>query len=85
MPLQIYNSLTDQKEPFNPVHEGPKRHFMFVAPQFTATAISGTQKPMSVLIILRYLRFCGLKTLYVQNITDVGHLMGDADEGEDKL
>lgn len=36
-------------------------------------------------LILRYLRFLGYKVRYVQNITDVGHLVGDGDEGEDKL
>ena len=35
-------------------------------------------------VIVRYLRFLGYRVLYVQNITDVGHLTDDADEGEDK-
>lgn len=36
-------------------------------------------------VVLRYLRFLEYKVKYVQNITDVGHLVGDGDEGEDKL
>jgi cysteinyl-tRNA synthetase len=36
-------------------------------------------------VVVRYLRYTGLDVLYVQNITDVGHLVDDADEGEDKI
>ena len=36
-------------------------------------------------IVFRYLQYLGYKVRYVRNITDVGHLVGDADEGEDKI
>jgi cysteinyl-tRNA synthetase len=36
-------------------------------------------------VIVRYLRYLGYKVTYIQNITDVGHLLGDTDEGEDRL
>ena len=85
MPLQIYNSLTDQKEPFNPVHEGQASLYVCGPTVYSDSHLGHAKAYVSFDVILRYLRFCGLKTLYVQNITDVGHLMGDADEGEDKL
>jgi len=85
MPLQIYNSLSDQKEPFNPVHEGQASLYVCGPTVYSDSHLGHAKAYVSFDVILRYLRFCGLKTLYVQNITDVGHLMGDADEGEDKL
>ena len=85
MPLQIYNTLTGQKEPFKPVHEGRTSLYVCGPTVYSDSHLGHAKTYVSFDIILRYLRYCGFKTFYVQNITDVGHLLGDDDEGEDKL
>ncbi|GIT09523.1 MAG: hypothetical protein CM1200mP30_31530 [Pseudomonadota bacterium] len=85
MPLQIYNSLSGKKEVFNPVNEGQASLYVCGPTVYGDSHLGHAKAYVSFDIILRYLRYCGLKTFYVQNITDVGHLIGDGDEGEDKL
>ena len=83
--LQIYNTLSRQKEIFKPLHEG--RVGMYVCgPTVYGDAHLGHARPAITFDILRrYLTFLGYKVRYVRNITDVGHLEHDADEGEDKV
>ena len=85
MSLRLHNSLSDQKEDFVPLREG--RVTLYVCGQtFYNDSLLGHAKTyLSFDVILRYLKYRGFSTFYVQNITDVGHLMGDADEGEDKM
>ena len=83
--LLIYNSLsrTTQKfEPINPPYVG-----MYVCgPTVYGPAHLGHARPAVTFdLIFRYLRYLGYKVRYVRNITDVGHLEQDADEGEDKI
>ena len=83
--LQVFNTLTRQKEffePLNPPHVG-----MYVCgPTVYGDAHLGHARPAVTFdMIYRYLNFLGYKTRYVRNITDVGHLENDADEGEDKV
>ena len=68
MSLQIYNSLFDQKEPFNPVHEGQASLYVCGPTVYSDSHLGHAKAYVSFDVILRYLRFCGLKTLYVQNI-----------------
>ena len=83
--LQIYNTLSRQKEYFRPLHEG--RVGMYVCgPTVYGDAHLGHARPAITFDLLyRYLMFLGYKVRYVRNITDVGHLEHDADEGEDKI
>lgn len=83
--LQVYNTLSRKKEPFEPLN--PPHVGMYVCgPTVYGDAHLGHAKSyVSFDVILRYLRYLGYKVRYVQNITDVGHLVGDAEEGEDKL
>ncbi len=83
--LFIYNSLTRRKEPFKPIHEG--RVGMYVCgPTVYGDAHLGHARPAITFdILFRYLQSLGYKVRYVRNITDVGHLEHDADEGEDKI
>ncbi|HEY3876087.1 MAG TPA: cysteine--tRNA ligase [Candidatus Kapabacteria bacterium] len=87
MPLQIYNTLSRRKEIFESVH--PDRiGVYFCGPTVYGDAHVGHAKAyITADIVNRYLRFRfpEKKVTYVQNITDVGHLTDDADEGEDKL
>ena len=85
MPLQIYNTLSGKKESFNPVREGQASLYVCGPTVYCDSHLGHAKSYVSFDIILRYLRYCGYKTFYVQNITDVGHLMGDDDDGEDKL
>ena len=83
--LLIYNTLTRKKEAFksiNPGHVG-----MYVCgPTVYGDAHLGHARPAITFDILyRYLQHIGYKVRYVRNITDVGHLEHDADEGEDKI
>ncbi|MCQ2246879.1 MAG: cysteine--tRNA ligase [Bacteroidaceae bacterium] len=83
--LLIYNTLTRQKELFKPLHEG--RVGMYVCgPTVYGDAHLGHARPAITFdLLFRYLQKLGYKVRYVRNITDVGHLEHDADEGEDKI
>jgi len=82
MTLKVYNSLTRQKEEFVPLHKG--RVGMYVCgPTVYEDAHLGHGKTyVNFDTIVRYLRYLGYKVRYVQNITDVGHLL---DSGEDRI
>lgn len=83
--LVIYNSMSRNKETFVPVHEG--RVGMYVCgPTVYGDGHLGHARPAITFdILFRYLTYLGYKVRYVRNITDVGHLEHDADEGEDKI
>ncbi len=83
--LSIYNSLTRQKEVFEPLH--PPFAGMYVCgPTVYSNAHLGHARPAITFdLLFRYLTHLGYKVRYVRNITDVGHLENDADEGEDKI
>ena len=83
--LTIYNSMSRQKELFTPLH--PERVGLYVCgPTVYGDGHLGHARPAITFDILyRYLTHLGYKVRYVRNITDVGHLEHDADEGEDKI
>ena len=85
MPLSVYNTLTRQMEPFHPIDEHLVRIYVCGPTVYGDSHLGHAKSYISFDVIVRYLRFIGYKVLYVQNITDVGHLTDDADEGEDKL
>ena len=83
--LQIYNTLSRQKEIFRPLHEGHVGMYV-CGPTVYGDAHLGHARPAITFDLLyRYLLHLGYKVRYVRNITDVGHLEHDADEGEDKI
>ena len=83
--LHVYNTLTRRRERFEPLR--PPHVGMYVCgPTVYGDAHIGHAKSyVSFDVIVRYLRYLGYEVRYVQNITDVGHLTDDADEGEDKV
>jgi len=83
--LKIYNTLSRKKEIFKPIHNG--RVGMYVCgPTVYGDGHLGHARPAITFDILyRTLQHLGYKVRYVRNITDVGHLEHDADEGEDKI
>jgi cysteinyl-tRNA synthetase len=82
MPLQVYNTLTRRKEEFKPLHEGRVGMYVCGPTVYSHSHIGHGKSYVSFDIIVRYLRYLGYKVLYVQNITDVGHLL---DDGEDRM
>ncbi len=85
MSLRLHNSLSDQKEDFVPLREGRVTLYVCGPTVYNDSHLGHAKTYVSFDVILRYLKYRGFSTFYVQNITDVGHLMGDADEGEDKM
>ena len=83
--MQIYNTLTRTKEEFRPLH-APSVGMYVCGPTVYGDAHLGHARPAITFDVLyRYLTESGYKVRYVRNITDVGHLEHDADEGEDKI
>jgi len=83
--LLIYNSLTRSKERFEPLHS-PNVGMYVCGPTVYGDAHLGHARPAITFdVLFRYLQHLGYKVRYVRNITDVGHLEHDADEGEDKI
>ena len=83
--IQIYNTLTKQKEVFNPI---VKNHVgMYVCgPTVYGDPHLGHARPgITFDVVFRYLKHADYTVRYVRNITDAGHLENDADEGEDKI
>ena len=85
MPLQLYNSLTRRKEEFKPLHEGKVGIYVCGPTVYGHAHLGHAKSYVSFDVLVRYLRYLGYGVTYVQNITDVGHLTDDADEGEDKI
>jgi len=85
MSLQVYNYLTRKKEAFKSIHEGFVGMYVCGPTVYGHSHLGHAKCYIAFDIVNRYLRHKGYKVRYVQNITDVGHLTGDADEGEDKI
>ncbi len=83
--LKLYNTLSRKKEDFEPIK--PPHVGMYVCgPTVYGDAHLGHARPAITFdLIYRYLQHIGYKVRYVRNITDVGHLVNDADAGEDKI
>ncbi|MBB3186705.1 cysteine--tRNA ligase [Microbacter margulisiae] len=81
----IYNTLGREKQLFHPMHS-PHVGLYVCGPTVYGDAHLGHARPAITFdVLFRYLRYLGYKVRYVRNITDVGHLENDADEGEDKI
>ena len=83
--LVIYNTLLRKKEKFEP-YNPPFVGLYVCGPTVYGDAHLGHARPAITFdLLFRYLKYSGYKVRYVRNITDVGHLVNDADEGEDKI
>ena len=83
--LHIYNTLSRKKEKFEPINEGFVGIYVCGPTVYGDPHLGHAKSYVSFDVVVRYLRYLGYKVRYVQNITDVGHLTDDADQGEDKL
>ena len=83
--LFLYNTLTRKKEKFEPLTPGFVGIYVCGPTVYGHSHLGHAKSYISFDVIVRYLRYLGYKVRYVQNITDVGHLQGDRDEGQDKI
>jgi len=83
--LRVYNSLGRSKQEFRPVRESVVGIYVCGPTVYADCHIGHAKSYVSFDVIVRYLRHLAYRVRYVQNITDVGHLTDDADQGEDKI
>ena len=84
-PLKLFNSLTRSVETFEPVHDGEARVYSCGPTVYNYPHIGNMRAYVFADVLGRTLRWKGYDLKHVVNITDVGHLTDDADDGEDKL
>ncbi|MDZ7374732.1 MAG: cysteine--tRNA ligase [candidate division KSB1 bacterium] len=82
MGLRVYNTLTRSLEDFRPLNEGRVGIYVCGPTVYDHAHIGHAKSYVSFDVIVRYLRYLGYQVRYVQNITDVGHLL---DTGEDRI
>ena len=83
--IQIFNTLTRQKEVFNPIVENHVGMYVCGPTVYGDPHLGHARPGITFDIVFRYLTHFDYKVRYVRNITDAGHLENDADEGEDKI
>ncbi|HEX6981707.1 MAG TPA: cysteine--tRNA ligase [Balneolaceae bacterium] len=83
--LHIYNTLSRAKEKFKPINKGFVGMYVCGPTVYGDPHLGHAKSYVSFDVVVRYLEYLDYKVRYVQNITDVGHLTDDADQGEDKL
>ena len=83
--LHIYNSLSGEKELFEPLNEGHVGMYVCGPTVYSNVHLGNVRTFLSFDMVFRYFKHLGYKVRYVRNITDAGHLENDADEGEDRI
>ncbi|MDO6391992.1 cysteine--tRNA ligase [Pontibacter sp. BT731] len=83
--LNLYNTLTRKKELFEPLHAPFVGMYVCGPTVYGEPHLGHARSAVTFDVLYRYLKYLGYKVRYVRNITDVGHLENDADEGEDKI
>lgn len=85
MELKLHNTLTGQKDPFKPIHHGEVSMYHCGPTVYNFAHIGNMRSYVLADTLRRTFEYFGYKVNQVINITDVGHLVGDGDEGEDKV
>ncbi len=83
--MKLYNTLTKQKEDFSPLNNEAVRIYTCGPTVYSYAHIGNFRAYLFMDLLRRTLKFNGYNLNHVMNITDVGHLESDADEGEDKM
>ena len=83
--IQIYDSLEGRLRPFEPLQAGRVGMYVCGPTVYSHVHLGNVRTFLSFDLIFRYLQYRDFKVRYVRNITDAGHLVDDADEGEDKV
>lgn len=81
----LYNTLHRKKERFTPIHEGRVGLYVCGPTVYGDPHLGHARPALTFDLLYRYLSNIGYQVRYVRNVTDVGHLENDADEGEDKI
>src|SRR6185436_15170413 len=84
-PVSFTNSLSGKKEKFESIIPGFVGLYVCGPTVYNYVHLGNARTFLTFETVSRYFRFLGYKVRYVRNITDVGHLENDADEGEDKI
>ena len=85
MDIYFYNTLTKKKEKFEPIDEKEVRIYSCGPTVYKDATIGNMRTNIFQDVLRRVLKYNGYKIKHAMNITDVGHLVSDADEGEDKM
>ena len=85
MEIYFYNTLTKSKDKFEPINKEEVRMYSCGPTVYKDASIGNMRTYIMNDIIRRVLKYNGYKIKHAMNITDVGHLVSDADEGEDKM
>jgi len=85
MNMKIYNTLTRRKEELEPIYDNELRIYSCGPTVYNYAHIGNLRTYVFMDILRRVLKYNGYQLKHVMNITDVGHLVSDADEGEDKM
>lgn len=85
MSIKLYNTLTKEKEDFTPINADAVRIYTCGPTVYSYAHIGNFRAYLFMDLLRRTLKYNGYKLEHVMNITDVGHLESDADEGEDKM
>ena len=85
MDIYLYNTLTKTKELFKPIDEKEVRIYSCGPTVYKDATIGNMRTNIFQDVLRRMLKYNGYKIKHVMNITDVGHLVSDGDEGEDKM
>ena len=85
MDIYFYNTLTKKKELFVPIEKGKVRMYSCGPTVYKNATIGNMRTNLFQDTLRRVLRYNGYELKHAMNITDVGHLVSDGDEGEDKM
>lgn len=83
--IKLFNSLSHKKEIFSPINAGAVKMYSCGPTVYLTAHIGNLRTYIAGDVLRRVLKYNGLSVVHVQNITDVGHLVGDGDVGEDKI
>lgn len=83
--VRIYNTLTGMKEGFRPLSEQRVGMYVCGPTVYGEAHLGHARSAITFDIVYRVLKYAGYNVRYVRNFTDVGHLLNDADEGDDKV
>ena len=85
MDIYFYNTLTKKKEVFEPLHEKEVKIYSCGPTVYTDATIGNMRTNLFQDVLRRVLQYNGYTLKHAMNITDVGHLVSDGDDGEDKM
>ena len=83
--MKVYNTLTRKKEDFKPINDNEVRIYSCGPTVYNYAHIGNLRTYVFMDMLRRVLEYNGYKLRHVMNITDVGHLVSDKNEGEDKM